>query len=401
MVNLFRYGWQNRLASWAAFLCIVLAFSGSSLGDDESAKFYEHRNWQKLSGEGVNISSFVYRDVNRNGLYDMGDRPMAAVAFELWGPNGKITRRSNISGVANYKMSATFQDHAITKPGTYVAKLHVPPGWSATSNNPIQSAVFEYLPGAPADLVALNPFEPIGLAPVLSITGRVKRAPGDGAPHIVQLISPRGQQQKISLGDDGRFQVNVEPGQWTIEVKASQGNKSVTRTVEVTQAPVILSTISLDLKEVAPLPKEQLVDFEKLVTSSDIYEIPQGYDGVGWRYFVATHNRNYAGEGYINSTISGEYVAYNASGHPIAITNSPPVDFVGGYFGLAWLNSEGETLLIRGWRNDELIYEDEIPLSSLGPVYFSADFRSVTRIELASRHYWQFVCDDLTFRFMR
>jgi len=267
-----------------------------------------------------------------------------------------------------------------------------------TSNNAIQSAVIEYLPGAPADMVARQVFEPIGLAPVLTVSGRVKNA---GKSPIVELKSPHGQLRTVKHDHQGWFQVFVEPGQWTIEVKAPERNRSLARIVDVTQAPVVLSTISLDRQELPPLPKRQLVYFEKLVTSSDILEIPLSFKGIGWRYFVATHNRNYLGEGYINSTISGEYVAYNASGHPISITNDPAIDFLGGYFGVAWLNAEGEALQIRGWRNNELVYEDEISLSSMGPVYFNADYRSVTRVDFATRHFWQLVCDDLEFRFLQ
>jgi hypothetical protein len=380
-----------------AVVCALLAFSGPSRAENEDAEFYPNRSWQKLSGEGVNISSFVYRDVNRNGTYDLGDRPMAAVAFELWGPNGRIFRRSNISGVANYKMSATFQDHDIVRPGTYMAKAHIPPRWLITSNNAVQTAVFEYFPGAPADLVARKTFEPVGLAPKLTISGRVE--PDEMEPVIIELRSPTGEIRALPLDSHGRYETEVDVGDWTIEVKSAGGRSLLSRTVRVSQAPVVLSAIRLGREQPPTLPKRRIVDFDRLVTSSDIFEIPMGYEGVGWRNFVATHNRNYAGEGYINSTTSGEYVAYNASGHPIAVTNNPPVDFVGGYFGLAWLSSEGETLTVRGWRDNELVYEDEIPLSSLGPVYFDADFRGITRMELATRHFWQFVCDDLEFAF--
>jgi hypothetical protein len=137
------------------------------------------------------------------------------------------------------------------------------------------------------------------------------------------------------------------------------------------------------------------------VLSSDILEIPRGYDGVDWQYFVATHNRNYVGEGYINNTMSGEYVAYNASGHPVAAGSDVPIDFVGGYFGLAWMASEGEVLTVKAWRQDKVVYEDQFELSSLGPVYFDADYRGVTRVEFGTKHFWQFVCDNLEFGFAK
>ncbi len=42
---------------------------------------------------------------------------------------------------------------------------------------------------------------------------------------------------------------------------------------------------------------------------------------------------------YRRSRTSGEFVAYNSSGHPAAISSDEPFDFVGGYFGVAWLQS--------------------------------------------------------------
>ena len=97
--------------------------------------------------------------------------------------------------------------------------------------------------------------------------------------------------------------------------------------------------------------------------------------------------------------MSGEFVAYNSSGHPVSITHDRPFDFIGGFFGAAWLEAEGETLQVRGWRGAELVYDERIELSALGPVYFAAGFNGVTRLEFSTERYWQFVCDDLEFRF--
>jgi hypothetical protein len=137
------------------------------------------------------------------------------------------------------------------------------------------------------------------------------------------------------------------------------------------------------------------VDFES-VTEKDIKEIPNGVGGLGWWNFVALK----VAPAYTNNAVSGHYVAYNSSGHPSRISARQPFDFVGGYFGVAWQQAEGETLVIKGWRGDVLAYEDHVPLSSLGPVWFDADYRSIDRIEFETTHYWQFVCDDLEFRIL-
>ena len=56
----------------------------------------------------MNASSFAFRDLNRNGVYDLHDRPMANVAFVGRGPDGwtKLVR-TNIDGFSNFRMSAT------------------------------------------------------------------------------------------------------------------------------------------------------------------------------------------------------------------------------------------------------------------------------------------------------
>ena len=54
--------------------------------------------------------------------------------------------------------------------------------------------------------------------------------------------------------------------------------------------------------------------------------------------------------------------------------------------------------MLKGWRGDVLVYEDEITLSDLGPVWFDAEYRDVTRLEMQTKHYWQFVADDMRLR---
>jgi hypothetical protein len=110
---------------------------------------------------------------------------------------------------------------------------------------------------------------------------------------------------------------------------------------------------------------------------------------------VVTHQKFYDGEGYVNTTVSGEFVAYNSSGHPVSISGKRPFDFIGGFFGSAWLRAEGQTLRIKGWRGAELVHDETIELSALGPVYFAADFNNITRLDFSTDRYWQFVCDDL------
>jgi hypothetical protein len=137
------------------------------------------------------------------------------------------------------------------------------------------------------------------------------------------------------------------------------------------------------------------VGFDDLLLVESVGKIPSGYEQVSWRNWVVAHNRVYSGEGYINGTMSGEYVAYNGSGHPAVIESAASFDFAGGYFSVAWSDAEGETLRLLAWRGEELVHQDELALSAMGPVYFAADYRDITRLELSTEHFWQFVGDDL------
>ncbi len=132
--------------------------------------------------------------------------------------------------------------------------------------------------------------------------------------------------------------------------------------------------------------------------TSAVFEVPSGYGGLNWYNFVAMHERFTGGPGYINTTVSGEFIAYNSSGHPAIVSSDKPFDFVGAYFGVGWNDAEGETLLVKAWSGEQAAYEDRLVLSATGPVYFAADYRRVTRIEIRTEHYWQAAIDDFAYR---
>jgi hypothetical protein len=372
-----------------------------------SDEYYPARTvWDTFIGGQLNISTFAFRDINRNGVYDMADHPMAGVLFEVAGGGRTITRRTNNSGFGNFPMSVLDREKDIVNRGEYTFLAMIPSGWLLTTDNASQSSIFDIMPGAPADMVSSIPPQPVGLAQELTITGRVSKSTEaglarppvlEGSDRIrVRAISAEGMQQEVTVDQTGSFSFAVTPGDWTVVAKNSAEHVLGNREVEISIAPVLLATLVPN--EAQPeVTRRTLIGFDDLVTVG-IKEIPFGYHGLNWHNWVATHHKFYDGEGYVNITMSGEFVAYNSSGHPVKITRERPFDFVGGYFGSAWLHeAEGETLRVKGWRNDALAYDESIKLSALGPVYFSANFQNVTRLEFATHHYWQFVCDDLEF----
>jgi hypothetical protein len=342
----------------------------------------------------MNISVFIFRDIDASGIYDLGDRPFAHIAVELG--NGPMIR-SNISGFANFRASAVQRDREIVNPGTYYFRVVPPPGWRITTGNEEQPVPIELLLGAPGDLIAADPADPVGLAPDLEIIGRVPTV-GEGEMASVTVSGPTAEEpQSVALDDRNAFARAASPGLWSIETRYGNG-QATRRRVEVSRYPVVLSTLPPDTRSNVPASRETAL-FDELIANESVAKIPSGYAGLNWHNWVVTHNRTYGGDGYINGTMSGEYVAYNGSGHPVSIDSENPFHFVGGYFTSAWADAEGETLHVEGWRGEQLVYEDEIRLSALGPVFFAADYRDLTRLEFFTEHYWQVVADDLVFAF--
>jgi hypothetical protein len=145
-------------------------------------------------------------------------------------------------------------------------------------------------------------------------------------------------------------------------------------------------------------PKSQIIGFDNLTSSDTLYEIPNEYEGLNWRNWVATHQKLYQGNGYINAATSSEYVAYTSSGHPAAISSTKMFDFVGVNVGMAWPEGEPHDIVVKAWRNETEVYHDRFRATTAGPTYFAADYRSITRVEFASEGYWQIALDDLICR---
>jgi hypothetical protein len=348
-------------------------------------------NWDEIGGVGLKISVFAFRDLNKNGAYDLKDRPMAGVGFELLGPdNQRVVKGSNINGFANFIRSAH------KKEGEYSYRALTPPGWELTTHNETQRTSFKIRRDSRGKVISTTPAAPVGFAPSLTIVGRAEVSPTD----IVKLVatSPSGNTADVPLSKEGTFQIAAESGEWLIEASNHSGVRAK-RAVNVNNVPVTLSEVKFGQADAGIAAHTVTLGFDDLIKTQSVLELPGGYGGLNWQNWVVTHKETYGGEGYVNSTMSGEYVAYNSSGHPVKVFSDKPFDFVGGYFGVAWPDAEGETLKLQAWRGDKLAYEDEIKLSSLGPVYFDASYVKVTRLKLSTLHYWQFVCDDLSFGF--
>ena len=367
--------------------CLVALLTTSLCEGALAQDRYPPASLNDFQNGSLNISVFTFRDLNRDGKYDVGDLPMAGILVDATTEDlPDRTQRSNGSGFANFEMSATNLTSDIPLAGNYTFSVAVPDGWQVTTGNAVQESRFFLLPGAPADMFADPPPLPVGLAPDLTISGSA--AKGTTA---IKATSPNGETVDVPL-TEGYFTIAAGSGQWTLAFDGADG--AVTRTVHVKTAPVVLSEAGTALTSSGDVER---VDFDGLVPA-EITKVPSGYHGLDWQNFVAAYWKFYESEGYRNSLMSGTFVGYNGSGQPATVSSDAPFDFIGGYVGLGSLSAEGEQLQIVGWRGDERAYQETVTLSALGPSYFQADFSAVTRIEFRTAHYWQAIFDDLEFR---
>lgn len=371
---------------FTALLCAAALLALPAAAED----YYAPRDWSKDSKGKMNISAYLFRDMNRNGIYDLPDRPMEDIVVEMTRPNGETAiRRTNSNGFGNFSMSLHDEKAMIREEGDYSFDVIVPEGWSITTGHKVQTKAFRFFPGAVGDMVADPPFIAVGLAQDFRVYGRVADAePGSR----VTLSDAAGDTQSGALAEDGAFSLATGAGPWTLAVDYGESGARVERSLAARNTRVQVAAIRRG-SEPAPQAHEVVADFEG-ITEKNLREMPNGVAGLMWWNVVALR----VDIAYTNNAMSGHYIAYNSSGHPARIYHEAPFDFAGGYFGVAWARANGETLRLRGWRGETLVYEDEIELSYLGPVWFDADYRGITRLDLETAHYWQYVSDDLVFR---
>lgn len=373
---------RNAFAGWL-FATVAICTQSPAYADHAYAK---RTVWDAYTESDLNISVFTFRDANRNGIYDLEDRPMSGIVVDSSGAGETAWAVSNASGFANFAMSGTERGVEIKNEGTYWFDVEVPPHWAVTTGNQSQTTRFEVFPGSPADMVAMPAPALVGLAPDLWIEGHTDKP-------LSLSAAQAGDVQEGASDEAGNFTLPVAQGDWEV----SSPDMPKPRHIDVVTTPVRLTESWLTHEEPSDATPDVEVTFDDL-QSEGVLKIPSGYAGLGWSNFVMTHQKFYEPEGYRNGVLSGEFLAYNGSGHPASISRDEPFDFLGGYFGASTLRAEGETLVITGWKGDQEIYRENVTLSALGPIFLAADFRGVTRIDFRTEHYWQFTSDNLSFR---
>jgi hypothetical protein len=372
---------QSVDGSFALRLSTFVALSTSLLLFGQIQAFADQR-------ESWKVSCYAYRDVNRNGIFDMGDRPYAALPIQMTRPDGsKTTINSNIDGFANFVVRYGDTKNAnVFAPGDHEVRSYPPPGWKLTSDNDSQILSMERIDDAPGGMFVAETCVPIGVAPILNIKGGFSAPQGaELGAYNLSISDEQGQVYSIPFDVAGNFEFVGYPGVWTLSFADVEGVTQHSQAVRLSDAAVVLSHIDLQHRRTSQTEGGEIItlDFDDLTISDALFEIPSGYGGLNWRNWISVHNRFYQGAGYVNATVSSEYVAYNSSGTPGVIWSDEPFDFIGVYIGAAWPRGEEKDVVVKAWAGDELIHEDRLRIFRAGPVYFSANYTGITKLDIA------------------
>lgn len=330
-----------------------------------------------------NISTFVYRDRNRNGLYDLGDYPMTKVITAMaQDGEGRELVESNLNGYANFSTSADPEkEPLIGTPGTYEFTVLPPPDWDVTSGNQTQTIEFVDAPGWMLGLRPASSLVPVGLAQrplILGINGA-----GDVAR--VELV----QGDTILGGRDvaagAAFGFQVAPGDYVLRSGAAE------RPVTFRSDPVVVGTVTQTRRPTRP---ETVITFDDIF-DHDLLKVPNGYGGLNWTDLNAIHRDMVIGQGYANGVTSGEHTAYSTNLRPGQFWSERPFDLYGFDITIAWQEAEGEFATIDIYRGEELVRSDRLSLSIFGPVTYQPNIGGVTRVSITTERGWQAVIDDV------
>lgn len=333
----------------------------------------------------LNISLFVFRDLNRNGIYDRGEVPVSGTKVILeQTARDPITGNANLAGFANFQMSDD-EDLDITEPGPVRFTVVPPKGYAVTTGNPVQEGEIRTLRKAPAGLILEPANAFVGLAPVLTI-----EAAAEGVAAMVCRFEDGVTVTGVEAGGSVACEVGA-PGLWSVGWTLLGTGEMVERTVRVGDWPVRVPVA----RGADPGPPGKTETFEGHIASENITEMGAS-DGFVWHNLIATHNKFYGGWGYINGTASGEFVGYNSSGHPITLTSATPFDFHGALVAVAWNGALDAPVRFAAYRDGERVGEESFHASNIRPVWFDANWTGIDRLEISHNSYWQFVLDDIT-----
>ncbi|AXX97667.1 hypothetical protein BAR1_06820 [Profundibacter amoris] len=341
------------------------------------------QNWDSSSGK-VNISAYLFNDLNENGQYDIGDRAMADIVVSLSRNGMPISvARTNLNGFANFRASTTHEDSPLSQAGEYEFTAYLPRGWRNTTDNQTQQATLIEIPGSPAGVGLQEMLTPIGMARNKFLRGTYR---GDKDGHI--LLQQDGKTlETINLTPGEQFIWRIQRGNYELITNGQS------RPVVVGDYPVDVGLIGVEHSQG---DRAYTIDFEGQAPTG-LKKAPNGYGGLNWfNLNIMRANMGNGNIGYANGTTSGNHILYTSSGHPARIYAYTPFSLLSVNLTAAWPKSEGEEVILSFYRGDQLIQTDAVGLSAYSPVNYQPMIPDITRIEISTRHYWQMLMDDLT-----
>lgn len=126
-----------------------------------------------------------------------------------------------------------------------------------------------------------------------------------------------------------------------------------------------------------------VLTFDDIAPVSDDYDIHNGYGGFNWSNFNYANgsSRKYTRTGYDNGRVSGNYIAYNASGNGAAVSDSI-FDFNSAYLIAAW--NDGLSVTVKGLKSGATLYSKTVVVDTTQPTLVNFDYFGVDQLQFTS-----------------
>jgi hypothetical protein len=110
--------------------------------------------------------------------------------------------------------------------------------------------------------------------------------------------------------------------------------------------------------------------------------ISNGYGGLNWNNMEVVNVTTVPNSGYINSTISGTNVAFNASGNPASIASNTAFDFNSAYLTGAW--NDGLSIQVNALLAGVTKYSRTVVVNTTAAQLFNFDFVGIDQLQFSS-----------------
>ncbi len=123
--------------------------------------------------------------------------------------------------------------------------------------------------------------------------------------------------------------------------------------------------------------------FDDVTSANFSPTIPNGYEGFNWDNLGVLHAENLIGDpsGYMNSVVSGDYVAFNGDGNSAAFSGDT-FNLIGAHFTAAWRN--GLLVEVTGFRAGAPVYGTRFTVDTTGPLWVEFNWGHIDQVRFAS-----------------